>query len=213
MGPAAVPGPHAPPPHGNQRTRHRAQLTRIFPRHGAALNGRGQRLKWREGRSRVRPRAHLSRAIPGGLLQLGRGLVSVASAPNCAARGGLQLLTSRTSRLALGRGAEGARDTGEHRGAPQRQDAHTLRSRQRPLVTGPCRQYRRGNDSRVGPFGAVLHRHGRALPSAPPFVVGEVWFTGPSRCGASPAQGVPPGSGVGGARQGFGHACLQSRFP
>ena len=38
-----------PPPHDNQGTRHRALLTRIFPRHGAALNGRGQRLKWREG--------------------------------------------------------------------------------------------------------------------------------------------------------------------
>ena len=43
-----------PPPHGNQRPRRRAQLTRIFPRHGAALNGRGQRRKWREGRRRGR---------------------------------------------------------------------------------------------------------------------------------------------------------------
>ena len=58
-----------PPPHDNQGPRHRALLTRIFPRHGAALNGRGQRLKWREGRNRVGHRAHISSATPGGLLQ------------------------------------------------------------------------------------------------------------------------------------------------
>ena len=59
----------SPPPHDNQRTRHRALLTRIFPRHGAALNGRGQRSKWREGRNRVGHQAHISSATPGGLLQ------------------------------------------------------------------------------------------------------------------------------------------------
>ena len=58
-----------PPPHDNQGTRHRALLTRIFPRHGAALNGRGQRLNWREGRNRVGHRAQISSATPGGLLQ------------------------------------------------------------------------------------------------------------------------------------------------
>ena len=34
--------PPPPPPHDSQRTRHRALLTRIFPRHGAALNGSPQ---------------------------------------------------------------------------------------------------------------------------------------------------------------------------
>ena len=61
------PQPPPPPPHDNQGTRHRALLTRIFPRHGAALNGRGQRSKWREGRNRVGHQAHISSVSPGGL--------------------------------------------------------------------------------------------------------------------------------------------------
>ena len=53
----------------NQRTRHRALLTRIFPRHGAALNGKGQGSKCGEGRKSARHQAHNSSATPGGRLQ------------------------------------------------------------------------------------------------------------------------------------------------
>ena len=56
-------------PHDNQRTRHRALLTRIFPRHGAALNGKGQRSKCGEGRKSAGHQAQNSSATPGGRLQ------------------------------------------------------------------------------------------------------------------------------------------------
>ena len=56
-----------PPPPSNRRSRQRAQLSRVYPRHGATLMGRDQRLKGSGSRGRAGLFAHFSRSAPGGL--------------------------------------------------------------------------------------------------------------------------------------------------
>ena len=62
----------------------------------------------------------------------------------------------------------------------------------------------------VLPPTGILQGDSRALPTAPPLVVGEVGLASPPSRRSPAAQGVPSGLPVGGRSQALRHACLQA---